>query len=56
LFIYWNKFENLNEKWNFGESDDEGAFNALEFIFKGQMQLKMHIYRVVENSTGYPNL
>ena len=46
----------MNDKWTFLKSDDEGVFNALEFIFNGQMQLKRHIYRVVENSTGYPNL
>ncbi len=40
----------------FGESDNEGAFNVLEFIFMGQVQLKRYIYRVVENSAGYPNL
>ena len=39
-----------------GESHDEGAFTVFEFIFSKQVQFKMYIYRVVENSTGYPNI
>ena len=39
-----------------GESDDEGAFTVLEFIFSEEVQLKVYIYTVVENSTGYPNI
>ena len=38
------------------ESDKEGTFIVLQFIFSEQMQFKMYIYRVVENSTGYPNI
>jgi hypothetical protein len=51
-----NKFEKMNEKYISGESDDEGAFDALEFIFKGQIQFKACIFGVVENSMGYPNI
>ena len=39
-----------------GESDDEGAFTVPQFIFREQVQFKAHIYRVVENFTGYPNI
>ena len=39
-----------------GESHDEGAFTSFEFIFSEQVRFKMYIYRVVENSTGYPNI
>ncbi len=39
-----------------GESEDEGAFTVHEFIFSEQVQFKTYIYRVVENSTGYPNI
>jgi hypothetical protein len=39
-----------------GESEDEGAFTVHELIFSEQMQFKTYIYRVVENSTGYPNI
>jgi hypothetical protein len=38
-----------------GESDNEGAFTVLEFIFSEHVQFKTYIYRVVENSTGYLN-
>ncbi len=43
---------------NFRESDKEGALTLLEFIFYEQMQFKtsIYIYRVVENSMGYPNI
>ncbi len=39
-----------------GESDDEGAFTVLKFIFSGRVQFRTFIYRVVENSSGYPNI
>jgi hypothetical protein len=46
----------IRKKTIFGESEDDGAFTVLEFIFNGQVQFKTCIYRVVENSTGYPNI
>jgi hypothetical protein len=51
-----NKFEKMNEKYISGESDDKGAFDVLEFIFREQIQFKTYICRVVENSMGYPNI
>jgi hypothetical protein len=38
-------FKKYFESWKYpqklwGESDDEGAFDVLEFIFKGQIQFK----------------
>ncbi len=44
----------INKK-NFGESEDDGALTVLQFIFSEQVQFKKCIYRVVENSMGYPN-
>ncbi len=44
------------KKCIFGESDNEGAFVVLEFIFGEQVQFNMFIYRFVENSSGYPNI
>ncbi len=38
------------------ESDDEGVFTVLEFTFREQVQFETYIYRVVENSSGYPNI
>jgi hypothetical protein len=46
----------MNDKYISGESDDEGAFDVLEFIFRDQIQCKTYICRVVENSMGYPNI
>ena len=49
--------KNHKEKnFTFGESDDEGAFIVLRFIFIERVQFRTFIYRVVENSTGYPNI
>jgi len=39
-----------------GESDDEGVFVVLEFVFGKQVQFKMFIQGFVENFTGYPNM
>jgi hypothetical protein len=52
-----NKSEKNDEK-NFisGESDDEGAFIVLKFIFSKRVQFRTFIYSVVENSTGYPKI
>jgi hypothetical protein len=54
-------FKKYFESWKypqklFLESDDEGAFDMLEFIFRGQIQFKTYICRVVENFMGYPNI
>jgi hypothetical protein len=40
----------------FWESNYEGVFNVLEFIFKEQIQFKTYVYKLVENFTGYPNI
>jgi hypothetical protein len=40
----------------FWESDYEGVFNVLEFIFKRQIKFKTYVYKFVENLTGYPNM
>ncbi len=45
-----------NKRCISGESDDEGAFIVLEFLFSKQLQFKAYIYRVVENSMDYPNI
>ncbi len=61
------KLENIDEKEKnykkimgkkciFGEPNDEGAFVVLEFIFGEQVQFNVFIYRVIENSLGYPNI
>ncbi len=39
----------MNEKYISGESDDEGAFDVLEFIFRGQIQFKTYIWNHVTN-------
>jgi hypothetical protein len=44
------------KKCIFGESDNEGAFVVLRFIFGEQAQFNMFIYTFVENSSGYPNI
>jgi hypothetical protein len=46
----------INKKTIFGESEDQGAFTVFGFIFSKQIQSKTNIYRVVENSMGYPNI
>jgi hypothetical protein len=51
-----NKFEKMNEMYISGKSDDKGAFDVLEFIFKEKIQFKTYICRVVENSMGYTNI
>ena len=52
------KTRNKNEgkKCISGESHHKGAFTLFKFIFNKQVQFKMYLYRVVENSTGYPNI
>ena len=49
-------WKNDGKKWISGESEDEGAFLVLIFIFSEQLRFRTYIYRVVENSTGYPNI
>jgi hypothetical protein len=51
-----NKFEKMNEKYISRESDAKGTFDVLEFVFREQIQFKIYIYRIVENSVGYPNI
>ena len=46
----------MNEKYISVASDDKGAFDVLEFIFRKQMQSKIYIYRIVEYSAGYSNI
>jgi hypothetical protein len=46
----------IRKKTIFGESENDGAFTVLELIFSEQVQFKTCIYRVVENSMGYPNI
>ena len=58
-FYINNKFEKMNEKeqkWNFQKSDNEDAFTVFELIFSKQVQFNVYMYRVVENSKGYPNI
>ena len=47
-----------HEEKNFisGESDDESASVVLKFIFSDRVQFGTLLYRIVENSTDYPNL
>ena len=51
-----NLKQNKQKRCISGESHDEGAFTVFEFIFSEQVQFKMYLYRVVENSMGYPNI
>jgi hypothetical protein len=46
----------MDEKYISRKSDDKGAFDVLEFIFREQIQFKTYICMVVENSMGYPNI
>ena len=39
-----------------GESEDEGALIVLKFIFSERVQFRTLIYKVAENSMGYPNI
>jgi hypothetical protein len=58
-FYIPNKFEKMNEEgrkqYISAESDDHGAFTCLHFLSEEE-DFKTNIYRVVENSTGYPNI
>ncbi len=45
-----------DKNYIFGESDDEDAHIVLKFIFSDRVQFRTFIYRVAENSTGYPDI
>ncbi len=53
---WWKRETKIGKKCISGESHDEGAFTVFELIFNKQVQFKMFIYRVVDNSMGYPNI